>query len=220
MRKICVLSMSWRTDMKKLFLTTIATVAVLVSASHAQLTLDIYEDYMSTPGQTNLIVHGFGTFNASAAGLASSTSGNSIYDFRPTAGAVLLGTSAAQPVNTYLNAISSINFGTMDINMGTLTITTENNQTFGLQGANLILPSGYAGEALNNRLVIENTTFADFGITETFSNQRNESLLNGQLNVNVIPEPGSVLLLTGSVVALTTIRRNKKAFTDYRKIDD
>ncbi|OUX38773.1 MAG: hypothetical protein CBE26_00675 [Kiritimatiellaceae bacterium TMED266] len=67
---------------------------------------------------------------------------------------------------------------------------------------------------------MQDTTFADFGITETYANQRNDVLLNEELNVNVIPEPGSVLLLTGSVLALTTIRRNKKLFANYRKLND
>jgi hypothetical protein len=206
--------------MKKLCTITIAVGAIIVGASQAQLTLNIYEDYMTTPGQTNLVISGYGAIDISVAGLPTFSAGGSAYNFQPTLGNVILGTDSTQNTRSYNTAIPTISFGTMDVDLSGKVVTTDGSQVFGLNGANLILPDNYAGESLFGKITIEDTTFADFGITETYANQRNEVLLNGQLNVNVIPEPGSVLLLTGSVMALTTIRRNKKLFANYRKLDD
>lgn len=206
--------------MKKLFRATMAVGAILVGASQAQLTLDIYEDYMTTPGQTNVVILGYGTMDTTTAGLPTYSSGGSAYNFQPTLGNVILGTDSTQNTLSYDTVIMPIAFGSMDIDLNVKTVATEGSQVFGLNGANFILPDNYAGEFLWGKVTIQDTTFADFGITETYANQRNDVLLNGELNVNVIPEPGSVLLLTGSVLALTTIRRNKKLFANYRKLND
>jgi hypothetical protein len=141
---------SRRTDMKKLFRATIAVGAILVGASQAQLTLDIYEDYMTTPGQTNVVILGYGTMDTMAAGLdiASYTDGGSTYNFRPTLGNVVLGTAIPQDTRSYNSVIMPVMFGSMDIDLNTKTITTEGSQVFGLNGANFILPDNYAGEFL------------------------------------------------------------------------